>query len=133
MIVLDASAVVELVLGLPLGAEVAARIEHSEETLHAPHLLTVEVTQVIRRYELRGDIDADRAAAALDDALDLDVAYYDHVPLLPRVWEFRRHASAYDGLYLSLAEALDAPLLTGDAAMHSVPDIGASVIVLGRR
>jgi predicted nucleic acid-binding protein len=130
LIVLDASSVVELVLGLAHGAEVAGRIE-GNETLHAPHLLSAEVTKVIRRYELRGDIDANRSTAALTDTADLDVNYYDHLPLLARVWELRRNVSAYDGLYLSLAEALDAPLLTGDSTLASVPGIRASIEVFG--
>ncbi len=132
MIVLDASAVVELVLGLDHGPEVAGRLGDPTETLHAPHLLSAEVAQVIRRFARRGDIDATRGAAALGDAGDLDVAYYDHLPLLPRVWELRHSVSAYDALYLALAEVLDAPLLTGDAALASAPGHRSAVIVLGR-
>ena len=85
---------------------------------------------MIRRFELRGDIDTDRAVAALADAADLDVNYYDHVPLLARVWELRRNLTAYDALYLSLAEALDAPLLTADGALASVPGVRTTVEVL---
>ena len=130
LIVVDVSAVVALVLGHSNRADVARRIEDPAETLHAPHLLTAEVTQVIRRYELRGDIDTDRAVAALTDATHLDVNYYDHVPLLARVRELRRNVTAYDALYLSLAEALDAPLLTADGALASVPGVRTTVEVL---
>ena len=128
---LDASAVVELVLGLEHGREIADRIANPAESLHAPHLLTAEVAQVIRRFESRQRIDADRGAAAITDTTDLDITYYDHVPLLPRVWTLRRNATAYDALYLSLAEALDAPLLTGDSALQAVPGHGALIEVFG--
>jgi predicted nucleic acid-binding protein len=131
VIVLDASAVVELVLGLGHGTEVAQRLDDPAETLHAPHLLSAEVAQVIRRFERRGDIDAVRGAEALNDAGDLDVAYYDHLPLVPRVWELRESVSTYDALYLALAEVLDAPLLTGDAALASAPAHRVEVVVLG--
>ena len=130
MIVVDASAVLELVLGLSHGSEVASRIEEPGETLHAPYLLTAEVAQVVRRYELRGEVDTDRAVAALADAADLDVNYYDHLPLLARVWELRRNLTAYDALYVSLAEALGAPLLTTDGALGEVPGIRTDVELL---
>jgi predicted nucleic acid-binding protein len=132
VIVLDASAVVELLLGLEHGAAVAGRLQAATETLHAPHLLTAEVAQVVRRFERRGDIDAPRGAAALGDLADLEVAYYDHLPLLPRVWDLRQVVSAYDALYLSLAEVLDAPLLTADASLAAAPGHRASVVALGR-
>ena len=54
------------------------------------------------------------AASALQDVIDLDIVRYDHEVLLPRVWELRKNVTAYDGMYVALAEALDAPLLTAD-------------------
>lgn len=130
MIVVDASALVELLLGLPGAAAVARRIALDRETLHGPHLLTAEVAQVVRRYERNGNIDAARGAAALDDAADLDVNLYDHIPLLARVWEIRHNVSAYDALYLALAEALDAPLLTTDRRLLAAPAHHAAIEVV---
>lgn len=130
MIVLDASAIVDLLLGLPGGTAVARRIGPESESLHSPHLLTVEVAQVVRRYERRGDIDDVRGAAALRDLADLDIAYYDHADLLPRVWTLRANLSAYDACYLALAEALEAPLLTADRRLASAPGHHARVELL---
>ena len=73
MIVLDASAAVELVLRLPLGGKVAQRLADPDEAVHAPHLLGVEVAQVVRRYVQRGELGAQRAVEALGDFADLDV------------------------------------------------------------
>lgn len=114
MIVLDASAVLELLLRTPAGDRVARRIARPAETLHAPHLLDLEVAQVLRRYDAGGAIDPVRAAEAFADLADLDLARYGHEPFLARIWALRRNVTAYDAAYLALAEALDAPLLTRD-------------------
>jgi len=116
LIVLDASAAVEWLLGLPLAAAVGERLR-SEETLHAPHLLAVEVAQVIRRYVSKGGVGAERGAQAIADLADLDVAHHPHEPLLPVIWRLRHNLTAYDAAYVALAEALDASLLTLDAGI----------------
>jgi predicted nucleic acid-binding protein len=104
LIVLDASAVVELLLNTENGALVKDRIADPMESLHAPHLLGVEVMQVMRRYVATGSVANDLAEAALDDLAALDVAHYAHEPLLRRVWELRENVTAYDAVYVALAE-----------------------------
>ena len=125
MIVLDASAVIELLLGT--GPKIAARIARPGETLHAPHLVDVEVAHVLRRLQLGGELDEERGRQALEDLTDLDVERYGHHDFLPRVWELRRNATAYDAVYLALAEALRAPLLTLDARLAASPGHRARV------
>ena len=83
-------------------------------TLHAPHLLDVEVAQAIRRYAADGEIDGERGRMALADLADLPLRRYPHDFLLPRIWDLRNNLTAYDAAYVALAEALDAPLLTRD-------------------
>lgn len=121
MIVLDASAVVELVLWSAAGRRVGARVADPRQTLHAPHLLDVEVAQVLRRAERLKLLSPERAAEALATAAELDLVRYGHQALLPRAWELRRNCTAYDSVYLALAEALDAPLITLDTRLASVP------------
>jgi predicted nucleic acid-binding protein len=117
MIVLDASAVLELLLRTKAGALVERHLVAPTETFHAPHLLDVEVAQVLRRYERTRAIDARRGREALEDLADLDLTRYAHDDLLPRVWALRHGLSAYDATYVALAEALNAPLLTCDARL----------------
>lgn len=117
MIVLDASALVELVLGSAAGRRVAARIADPAVGLHVPHLADVEMAQVLRRYAADGDIGQAAAAAALADFRSLDLRRHAHEPLLDRVWALRRNVTAYDAVYVALAEALDAVLLTCDGRL----------------
>ncbi len=131
MIVLDASAAVEWLLRLPLGTEVGTRLTAADRSVHAPHLLAVEVTQVLRRYVAAGEISAGRGGEALVDLADLDVVKHPHEPLLPTMWRLRPNLTAYDAAYVALALALDAPLLTLDARIAAAPGHGADVDLVG--
>lgn len=115
--VLDASVAVELVLGTALGRAIAERIADPSLSLDVPHLLDVEVAQVVRRYVLRGRVTADGGRRALEDLRMLDLARHPHDALLPRIWALRDNVSAYDAAYVALAEALEAPLLTCDRGL----------------
>ena len=130
MIVLDASATVELLFRSTLGAQVAERIGSPAVSLHAPHLLSVEVTQVLRRLVRREQLSAARAAEAVVDLGDLDIARYEHEPLLVRMWELRPNLTAYDAAYVALAELLDAPLLTTDVRLARSPGARCTFEVL---
>jgi predicted nucleic acid-binding protein len=114
MIVVDASALLEVILRTRAAPHVERRLFASGQTLHAPHLIDVEVAQVIRRYAAKGEMDNARGCAALEDLADFPLRRYPHDVLLPRVWELRSNLTAYDAVYVALAEALDAPLLTRD-------------------
>lgn len=118
MIVLDASALLEVLLQTPAAEPIAARIFDPDESLHAPHLLNVEVAQVLRRYTLAGEIDAERGREALNDLDDLALERYAHGPLMPRIWALRDNLTTYDAAYLALAEALGAALVTCDGGVH---------------
>jgi predicted nucleic acid-binding protein len=125
MIVIDASALLEVLLRTPAAGGVEKWLFDPGQTLHAPHLLDVEVAQVILRYAANGEIDSDRGRAAVADLADFPLHRYPHDVLLPRIWELRNNLTAYDAVYVALAEALDAPLLTRDrrlaaAAGHDV-------------
>ncbi len=125
MIVLDASAVIEILLQTQAGTPVAKRLFTLAASLHAPHLLDIEVAQVLRRFVARGTLSETRAGQALKDLRDLPVERYGHEALLPRIWALRHNLTAYDATYVALAEALGGTLLTRDsrisrAAGHSV-------------
>jgi len=129
VIVADASAIVEALLNPAAGAAVGKHLFAPGQTIHVPHLTDVEVLQVLRRYAGMNSLAAARARQALQDYSDMRLIRYPHAPLLPRMWQLRQNASAYDAAYIALAEALDAPLVTCDRALGSVPGHRASVLV----
>lgn len=130
MIVVDASAVLELLLNTKDARRVAERFFAPGETLHAPHLLDVEVAQVLRRYSRSGEIDPARGREALEDLVDLPLQRYPHELLLPRIWELRHNVTAYDGTYIALAEALAAPLVTRDRRLAAAGGHNAQIEVV---
>lgn len=121
MIVLDASAAIEWLLHSPAGLRIDKRIFSPSQSLHAPHLLDIEVAQVLRRYVRDRTLSEQRGQEALEDFSDLPLNRYSHDFLLPRVWELRATLTAYDAVYVALAEVLDAPLLTCDSRVASAP------------
>lgn len=121
MIVLDASSLVELLIGTSLGKEVAKRIADPDLSLHVPHLADVEVVQALRRYVRDGELDLSAARAAIGVLRSLDLERHAHEPLLDRVWARRQNLSAYDAVYVALAEVLDATLLTCDGRLARAP------------
>jgi predicted nucleic acid-binding protein len=119
MIVLAASAAVDWLLQTSAGQRIEERIYSRNETLHAPHLLDLEVTQVLRRLASQGVVSVSRAGEAVRDMLDLRVTRYPHLVFLPRIWQLRHNFSAYDAAYIVLAEELGAALVTRDALLAS--------------
>lgn len=130
MLVLDASVVAEMVFASEAGRRLAGQILSSRESLHAPHLLDAEVAQVVRRHWLAGAVSPERGAEMLSDLSALRIRRHIHTPLLARVWELRGTLTAYDALYVALAEALDAELLTRDRRLASAPGVRARVVLV---
>jgi predicted nucleic acid-binding protein len=98
------------------------------ETLHVPHLLDIEVAQVLRRCARAGVISAARGAQALTDLADLPLNRYPLFVFLPRIWQLRHNLAAYAAAYLALAEALDAPLLMRDRALASAGEFRVELV-----
>ena len=118
---MDASALVELLLGTRRGQSIAARVADPALGLHVPHLADIEVAQALRLYVREGELDATSAASALQDLRSLDLERHAHEPLLDRIWGLRENLTAYDAAYVALAEALDTALLTCDGRLARAP------------
>ncbi len=95
--------------------------------MHAPHLLDVEVTQVLRRYANAGEINEGRGSEALADLADFPIRRYPHGFLLTRAWSLRHNFTAYDAVYVALAESLNARLLTHDQRLAAAVRRHASI------
>jgi len=121
LIVVDASAAICFLLNSPPDQASAVRSRLSGDDLHAPHLLDLEVAHALRRFVLAGALTADRARETLSRLAQLRVVRYPHYSFLERIWQLRSNLTAYDAAYVSLAEFLDAPLLTLDARIARAP------------
>jgi predicted nucleic acid-binding protein len=119
LIVVDASALLELLLRTEAAPKVEKRLFSAGQTLHVPHLIDLEIAQVVRRYCTLGDFSVKRGNEVLQDLIALPLNRYPHDIFLPRIWELRNSVTAYDAVYIALAEVLPAPLLTRDARLAS--------------
>jgi predicted nucleic acid-binding protein len=126
--VVDASALVELLLQGERAAAVAQAVRGTEMT--APDVVNPEVLSVLRRMEGTGELRPERARQAVADLLDAPVRRFATLPLLPVVWELRGSVSAYDACYVALARALGCPLVTGDLRLTRAPGLGVPLLAV---
>jgi predicted nucleic acid-binding protein len=127
VIVLDASAAIDWLLQTAAGRQIENRIYSRGESLHAPHLLDLEVAQVLRRLVREVAVSAQRADQALQDLIDLRVTRYPHFVFLPEIWRLRHNFSAYDAAYIALTGKLGATLLTRDTRLASASARGVNI------
>ncbi|MGH3812703.1 MAG: type II toxin-antitoxin system VapC family toxin [Pseudonocardiaceae bacterium] len=127
MIVVDASVIVEVIIG---SAGAADRLV--DERLVAPAIVDGEAGSAVRRQWRYGSLSDERASIAIDALGALEIMRFEHRALLPRAWELRHNLTFTDGLYVALAEQLKVPLVTLDAAIAAAPNIAVDVEVLAR-
>ena len=120
MIVVDSSVIVDLLLHAAGLRSLSERLS-SDPSWHAPQILDLEVTDVLRKREARGLVSAARATDAVDFLPKLPLTRWPHMPFLPRIWRLRANLRAYDASYVALAEALDVPLITRDRRIAGAP------------
>lgn len=125
MVVVDASVLVNALL-----INGAARARLADANLQAPDLIDAEVLSVLRRLVLAGRLTEQHALSALTTSQQLGLRRHASRHLWPRAWELRSNLTAYDALYVALAERLGATLLTADARAARAPDLQCSVEVM---
>ena len=130
MIVMDASAMLEQLLGTPKGQRIREEYLVAGESFHVPHLLDLEVAQVLRRYYHHRILTDGRVAQVFEDFLDFPLTRYPHDPLLSRIWELRENFTAYDAVYVALAAVLNISMVTCDARVAAAPGHSAHVVLV---
>ena len=130
MPVVDASVLVEYVGGGEHVDVARSYLMADRGALWAPHLVDAEVGHALRRMVAAGDIRPHAARAGLKDLAEMPLQRAPHRGLMDRAWALRENVSFYYGLYLALAEALEAPLLTLDTRLAGVPGTCANVLVI---
>lgn len=124
MIVVDASAFVASLLDHSVGTLSRNKLLHGA---HAPHLIDLEVTNVLRRLVRLERVVPESALGALEQLRRAPLRRYRHTPLLARVWELRNQLSSYDACYVALAEALGVPLITADARLAAAGGVRCEI------
>jgi predicted nucleic acid-binding protein len=131
VIVADASVVVAALADDEADGARARQHLREDPDVHAPHLLDVEVAAVLRRLAVVEQALTDaRVGVALEGLRDLPVVRYPHTVLIGRAWELRHNVRPYDGVYVALAEALDATLVTRDRRLCTASGIRCPVELL---
>jgi predicted nucleic acid-binding protein len=130
VIVVDASTVVAALLDAGEGGDAAREVMLGDEA-HAPHLLDVEVLSAVRRHTSSGRLDDAAARAAVGALRELPAIRHGHDLLLDRALQLRDSVTAYDGVYVALAELLEATLVTGDRRLSRAPGLQCPVSVIG--
>jgi len=129
MLVVDASCLYEVVADTAQAEQVRRRLELDHDQA-APHVIDAEVLGIIRRDRLLGRLDETAARQAVEDLRDWPAERFGHRLLLDRAWELRDRVRTWDALYVALAEALDATLLTLDARLGRVRGLECRVEVV---
>lgn len=130
MIVVDASVLANALADDGRDGRAARARLTSGDDLAASDLVDVETLAVLRKRWLAGDLSKSRFSAAIDDLEDLDLARYPALPLVRRAFELSDNVTAYDALYVALAERLDCVLVTADQRLAAAPGIACTVEVL---
>jgi predicted nucleic acid-binding protein len=130
MLVVDASCLAETLIGAP-GAEAVGERLADDDDHAAPHIVDVEVFGVVRREHLSGRLDRTEATQAIEDLAAWPGERFGHRLLLPRAWELRATVRGWDAMYVALAEALDAVLLTTDRRLAAAPGPTCPIEAIG--
>jgi predicted nucleic acid-binding protein len=112
------------------GRTAARRVQTVQAALSAP-LIDAEISSLIRGLAITTKptvrISEERALEMLHDYAGLRIVRHAMQPLQARAFEMRNNFTAYDAMYVALAERLNLPLLTDDTKVASAPGHHADI------
>lgn len=126
--VVDCSIIIRLLANRPRDALLRQRLAR---TVHAPALIDAEIASVVRGLSITSkpevQISVERARQMLADYAGLRIVRHPMRPLQTRAFELRDNLTAYDAMYVALAESLGLPLLTDDGKLAAAPGHTADI------
>jgi predicted nucleic acid-binding protein len=125
--VVDASVVIDLLLGVRRGSVRLHDALLERRVVLAPDLLDVEAAQVLRRYVRARELSGQQATEFVTDLVALPIQRVPMRLLVGRAFALRDNVTAYDGVYLALAEACAVPLWTADRRLAGIPGCDVTV------
>lgn len=129
-VVLDASALVELLVQGPVASAVQTAL--ATQNVLAPDLMDAEVLGALSGMERRGEISTTLATHAVQMLRQAPIQRVPNSVLTQDAWSLRSNISVYDGLYVALARRAMCPLVTRDARLARSPGLGIAVVVVSR-
>jgi predicted nucleic acid-binding protein len=131
VIVVDASAIGELLTGDETQSREVARLLSAQRDVAAPEVIDLEISSMLSRQARMRMVTRSEADALLEDYLDIGVQLFPHRAILRRAWQLAYTVSVYDAAYVALAEALDAPLVTCDHRLARATGHSVAIIYAG--
>lgn len=124
--VIDTSALLRLFIPdgpVPEGLEIFLKeTERGQSAAIAPELMVVEATNVLCKKLALRELSKAECQQMLQDVLSVPIQLFPHMPLLGRSLEIAADngITAYDAVYLSLAETQGAVLFSADRKLVQI-------------
>jgi predicted nucleic acid-binding protein len=114
-VIVDASAMVDLLVGTAVAPSVEERLRGHE--IHVPAHFDAEVLSALGRLQRAGEMTVRQVTARLERVAAAPIQRHLLAPLLSGAWKLRHNLRLVDALYGELATRLDAPIVTTDAVL----------------
>jgi predicted nucleic acid-binding protein len=125
-LVVDASAMVDMLVGSHVGIDVGERLR--DKDVHVPAHFDAEVISALGRLHRAGDLTQDQVEERVDLTAEAPIQRHLLAPLLQGAWQRHHNVRIVDALYIELATHINARIMTTDAGMASASPLADLVL-----